>query len=563
MKVFVCAVVSVICQSVLATGLVWTGDTGNGRLDAAANWNPPQDPGAGDDLQVTTAGTESNAFSLGGDLTVRTLTFATGEQASGKIAVDLKGNTLKVDDGAPSVVTSYALNLPVEVAAFSNGALQVNKMVLGDGRTTARATFSDMSVWASTTHGQGWTAKATEQSEYAFERCAVTNLPVFAKNTSVLLDDCKVYYAHGGTMAGGNSLLHLANGTKLTGNSQGLGYLSGLADVHIIIDGGSSVGCWIYTTAGNGNVIAATNATITGNIGLHGANDTFTAHNVTMSGALSLSFNANLRARSSSVVFSGGESAYSNAGLAFQGEDNVIAFADGCTNLVSTSTILDWTGSNNTFRVGEKALVRLNYQRTLAPASLMDCRMKISRGGRLMTGSLSGNQQGFVGQRTGLVLDDGCLDCNQVTVGTATGCNGCYVELNGDDARLCATNGQWASFSIGLAGAGMPMRLSFAPGVTGFHGVPPIVAQTDVTITDNTIVEVDARAYSAGKTGLLRVPLVKSNGGMGRTVNLTDAQLETLTVNGLFKPAGGRLVLENKVLYYEFEKKSGLMLLVR
>ena len=338
-------------------------------------------------------------------------------------------------------------------------------------------------------------------------------------------------------MAGGNSWLHLTNKSKLTGNYQGLGYLSALADTHIVIDGGSSVACPIQTTSGHDNVIAATNATLTGNVGMHGSNDTFRAHNVTMSGKLSLYFNANLYAQHSRAVFSGGESACSFSGLAFAGKNNVIEFADGCTNTVSTSTILDWAGSNNTFRVGERALVRLSYTRTSAPASLRDCRVEIKKGGRLVSSA----QQEFFGQRMGLVLDGGCLDCLYARVGTGASSNGCFVELNGDDARLFATNGQWASFSIGHNGASEPMRISFTPGNSGFHDEVPIVAQTDVSVATNTLVEIDARKCFAGKTGLLRLPLIKSNGGMGRKINLTDAQLETLTANGSFKPAGGNL----------------------
>ena len=232
MRAVILGIALVACQVVLATNRTWTGLEENGRLDSAGNWDPADTPAAADNLSVTTVGASTNAFRIGGDLTVRTLTFAQGEQASGEVVIDLSGKTLKVDDGA--------LNLPLALAAFSNGSLQVRKMVLGDGCTTAKATFADMSVWA--TLSQGWTAKATRQSEFEFFRCAVTNLPVFAQNTSVLLDGCDAGHVIIETSSGN------VKGSLRTGKQFKVKTGSGSVSVPADAAGGQ---CEIRTTSGN------------------------------------------------------------------------------------------------------------------------------------------------------------------------------------------------------------------------------------------------------------------------------------------------------------------------
>lgn len=561
-------ILALVGMAALATDYTWTGAKSN-ALDDGENWSGEVVPGSADKGTVTVSGSEPVTFTLSTDaFAPKTLVF---QSAAGSTA------PVVLDCGNHQMVNSDILDVRVRSFKITNGTWdgdtkggERGKVSWGVGNETDTYEFTVENAQLNPPWGNwAWVNKAYAGGTLKIVNGSSTYLPLWQRNLTLICDNSTVSgMTPNSPKYGTNFYWHVTNkSTVETASSCGK-----QAFAKVIVDGDSTYGhnghfeLGLADSEAHDNLVAITNATMyVKSITIAGTNDVACFHNAKLDPRAAGCW-LNLNGVSNSVTFSGtlpvNLKRYVSFGTASKYVvDAGLAVTNGYMSMSAASSgLLD---------IGENAVVYSPYieTRTSNADAARDLRFQVAKGAtfhlEVMTNGDGVNGQSNVWQIVGTVKTDKGLD-----IGTFGTSDGCRVELLGDEAKLlCGMNvgGSTGHLTIGNDSNPNSVAICFKPGPNGFGGEAPLTSKNysfgQVTVTD-TCLEVDLSDYYAAvpaRKEAYRVPLMEC----GIYKNLTGLDLEALNARAKISVPGGKLIVDGRVLYCEFEKKPGLLILVK
>lgn len=551
-----------------ATDYTWTGAKSN-VLDDGGNWSGGLIPGSADKGTVTVSGSEPVTFTLLTDtFAPKNLVF---KPAAGSTA------SVVLDCGNHKMINSDTMDVQVRSFKITNGTWDGDtggggrgKVSWGAGNETDTYEFTIEDAQLNPPWGNwAWVNKAYAGGTLKIVNGSSTYLPLWQRNLTLICDNSTMSgMTPNSPKYGTNFCWHVTNkSTVETGSSCGK-----QAFAKVIVDGESTYGhnghfeLGLANSEAHDNLVAVTNATMyVKSITIAGTNDVAYFHNAKLDPRASGCW-LNLNGVSNSVTFSGTVPVNLKRYVSFGTASKYIV---GAGLAVTNDYMSMTTASNGLLDIGEGASVYSPYieTRTADADVSRDLRFQVAKGAtfhlEVMTGTRGVNGQSNVWQIVGTVRTDKGLD-----IGTSGTSDGCRVELLGDEAKLLCgmkVGGSTGFLTIGNDANPNSATICFKPGPTGFGGVAPLTSKYysfgQVTVTD-TCLEVDLSDYYAAvpaRKEAYRLPLMEC----GIYKDLAGLDLEVLNARAKISVPGGRLIVEGRVLYCEFEKKPGLVILLK
>ena len=565
-------VVMVFANGAFATDYTWVGGSSM-ALDDKDNWSGGIVPGDGDKGTITVSGDEPVTFTVETDTFAPwKLVFKPATGATAPVCVDLCKHTISMPG-----TSSARGRLVVQVPSFTvkNGIWKGDQWIVewgaSDRITTFEFTIEDATFdppWGN----WGWCNVAYAGGVLKLKNAKSNYVPYFQENLTLLCDNStfKGMVPHNPAY-GTNFFWHVTNHSVITNGTSG----GDAQNAHVVIDGESTVDIDGNLVIGskNGkahdNILAISNATVKVNyITVAGTNDVSYFHNVDFISRATW-HPMSLNGVSNKVYFTGAK-AMSNRRVTNLGRGTLFSVGEGTT--LTNGEIHMENSSGCVSPVAPNAFFWTSGIYSRSSATDADASSgnvyEIMHGATALFAAME-NTRGVNGQSNVWRIAGQLLTNNGLDLGMYATSNGNRVELLGDDARfLCgrSVGGGTGHLTIGNATNPDSITVLFKPGPNGFGGEPPLTSEGysfgRVTIHKANF-EVDLREYHAvlpARKAVYRIPLIKT-GIYSSKVAVDD--LEELNAKAKILPDGGRLVVDGRVLYCEFYKKPGLLILVR
>ncbi len=561
-----------VCSA--ATTYTWTGAANDGILNTPGNWSPAMAaPSASDTHILGIPAGEAAELRLDADFPSYDFTISGGSAVS----IDLGGHALSADR------MGFETGSPIRLR---NGELRIGLILRlgkqGDPEMQLDFALDDVVAVATTSTTDTRRRRYAKSIEALFTRCTLTNFPVRAwgSNSRITLDastySTQPYNLRLGPADGvTNSLLRLVNGSTLFARNNGTSLGSATADfrnVRFVFESGSTIPYAIYLNGSN-NVFAATNTTISTDVGISGEDSAAIFHDSTWN--YTSSTPSSLSGYRNGFVFSG-----ANANIAMESVN--LGTSTNCWikipagSVVTNENFSTWfhhsrdggleVGEGATFTVYHMGLTD-NYANYVTTNATW-----IVRPGATLNLTARGDtsRDSFNGVGLHVIVDNGCVRYVRNLVGMLFQARDATYELNGDDAKIWIGSDQLT----GYAQIVNAPRLVFRPGPEGYHGQAPIFVRNvaDSRLNTNTVFVVDATEFARGKPGgTLSVPLIVNGASFrhlsndGETYVRYDATvLDSLNAIGEFTPSSGRLVIDaDGNLAFSFRRDAGTRLMVK